>query len=66
MGLVNSLVCVVAQLVFPWQLEHLGGASTFLIYGLFAILGVVVLARILPETRGRSLEQLEESLVRQQ
>ena len=64
-GLVNSLVCVVAQLVFPWQLEHLGGASTFLIYGLFAILGVVVLARILPETRGRSLEQLEESLVRQ-
>ena len=65
-GLVNSLVCVVAQLVFPWQMTHLGGASTFLIYALFAILGVVVLARILPETRGRSLEELEESLVRQQ
>jgi len=65
-GLVNSLVCVVAQLVFPWQMTHLGGASTFLIYALFAILGVVVLTRILPETRGRSLEELEESLVRQQ
>ena len=64
-GLVNSAVCFVAQLVFPWQMENLGGAKTFLIYGLFAVLGVAVLARILPETRGRSLEELEESLVRQ-
>jgi MFS transporter, SP family, arabinose:H+ symporter len=63
-GLVNSTVCFVAQLVFPWQMEHLGGAQTFLIYGLFAVLGVALLARILPETRGRSLEELEESLVR--
>jgi MFS family permease len=63
-GLVNSTVCFVAQLVFPWQMQHLGGAQTFLIYGLFAVLGAVVLARILPETRGRSLEELEESLVR--
>jgi hypothetical protein len=31
---------------------------------LFAVLGVALLARILPETRGRSLEELEESLVR--
>jgi SP family arabinose:H+ symporter-like MFS transporter len=64
-GLVNSTVCFLAQLVFPWQMEHLGGAQTFLIYGCFAVLGVALLARILPETRGRSLEQLEESLVRQ-
>jgi MFS transporter, SP family, arabinose:H+ symporter len=63
-GLVNSTVCFLAQLVFPWQMEHLGGAQTFLIYGLFAVLGVALLARILPETRGRSLEEIEESLVR--
>ena len=63
-GLVNSTVCFFAQLVFPWQMEHLGGARTFLIYAMFAVLGVVVLARVLPETRGRSLEELEESLVR--
>ncbi len=63
-GLVNSTVCFVAQLVFPWQMKHLGGAQTFLIYGLFAVLGVALLARILPETRGRSLEELEGSLVR--
>jgi sugar porter (SP) family MFS transporter len=62
-GLVNSSVCFVAQLIFPWQMEHLGGAQTFLIYAMFAILGVALLARILPETRGRSLEELEKSLV---
>jgi len=63
-GLVNSTVCFFAQLVFPWQMQHLGGARTFLIYAMFAVLGVVLLARILPETRGRSLEELEDSLVR--
>ena len=56
-------VCFLAQLVFPWQMEHLGGAQTFLIYAVFAVLGVALLARILPETRGRSLEELEKSLV---
>ncbi len=63
-GLVNSTVCFLVQLVFPWQMENLGGARTFLIYAVFAVLGVALLARILPETRGRSLEELEESLVR--
>lgn len=63
-GLVNSSVCFAAQLVFPWQMEHLGGARTFLIYALFAVLGLALLARILPETRGRSLEELEDTLVR--
>jgi len=63
-GLVNSTVCFLAQQVFPWQMEHLGGARTFLIYAIFAVLGVALLARILPETRGRSLEELEDSLVR--
>jgi sugar porter (SP) family MFS transporter len=63
-GLVNSTVCFLAQQVFPWQMQHLGGAQTFLIYGAFAVLGVALLIRILPETRGRSLEELEESLVR--
>jgi MFS family permease len=63
-GFVNSAVCVLAQLVFPWQMEQLGGAKTFLVYGLFAVLGVALLSRILPETRGRSLEELEDSLVR--
>jgi MFS transporter, SP family, arabinose:H+ symporter len=63
-GLVNSAVCFLVQFLFPWQMKNLGGGHTFLIYALFALLGLVLLARRLPETRGRSLEQLEESLVR--
>jgi MFS family permease len=58
-GLVNSSVCTVVQLLFPWQMDRFGGAWTFLIYALFAALGLVLLARMLPETRGRSLRELE-------
>jgi MFS transporter, SP family, arabinose:H+ symporter len=63
-GLVNSTVCFIVQLLFPWQMEKFGGATTFLIYGVFALLGLLLMAKVLPETRGRSLEELEESLVR--
>jgi sugar porter (SP) family MFS transporter len=63
-GLVNSSVCFLTQLLFPWQMERFGGAATFAIYGVCALLGLLLLAKVLPETRGRSLEELEETLVR--
>jgi len=63
-GLVNSAVAFLVTLVFPWQLETIGNAATFLIYGLFAVVGLVLVMRILPETKGRSLEELERILVR--
>ncbi len=63
-GLINSGVSFLVQLVFPWELANLGNAATFLIYGLFALIGLVVLMRLLPETKGQSLEQLEALLVR--
>ena len=63
-GLVNSAVAFLVTLVFPWQLETLGSSGTFLIYGLFAAAGLVFVMRILPETKGRSLEELETTLVR--
>lgn len=63
-GFVNSTVCLLVQFMFPWQMSHLGGALTFALYALFAIVGVMLLVRMLPETRARSLEQLEMTLVR--
>jgi SP family arabinose:H+ symporter-like MFS transporter len=63
-GLVNSSVCTGVQLLFPWQMERFGGAWTFLVYAVFAVVGLVLLAKMLPETRGRSLEELEATLVR--
>jgi MFS family permease len=63
-GLINSAVSFTVQLVFPWELSRLGNSLTFLIYGLFAIVGLVIVMRLLPETKGRSLEELEAELVR--
>ena len=62
-GLVNSTVSFLVQLVFPWELETFGNSTTFLLYGLFAIAGLGIVLRILPETKGKSLEELEVELV---
>jgi SP family arabinose:H+ symporter-like MFS transporter len=62
-GLINSAVSFVVQLVFPWELQTLGNSATFLIYAAFAIVGLVLVMRLLPETKGKSLEELEAELV---
>ncbi len=62
-GLVNSAVSFLVQLLFPWQLANIGNAGTFLIYGLFAVVGLLIIAKLLPETKGKSLEEIEELLV---
>lgn len=63
-GLINSAVSFTVQLVFPWELETLGSSMTFLIYGIFALIGLVIIMKLLPETKGRRLEELEAELVR--
>jgi MFS family permease len=63
-GLINSAVAFLVTFIFPWELENIGNAGTFLIYGLFAVFGLFFVMRILPETKGRSLEELEQILVR--
>jgi hypothetical protein len=51
--------------VFPWELANLGSAGTFLIYGAFALAGLIFVWLYVPETRGKSLEDLENLLVKQ-
>ncbi|WP_026376341.1 sugar porter family MFS transporter [Aestuariibacter salexigens] len=62
-GVVNSLVSFLVQLVFPWELANLGAALTFMSYGAFAFIGLVLVLKYLPETKGKSLEELEQKLV---
>lgn len=62
-GLINSAVSFVVQWVFPAELEYLGNAWTFGIYALFAAAGLVFIVLKVPETKGKSLEELEENLV---
>ncbi|MEM9386799.1 MAG: MFS transporter [Pseudomonadota bacterium] len=62
MGVVNSAVSSAVQLIFPWELATLGSAGTFLLFGLTAIVFLVLLTWLMPETKGKSLETLEREL----
>jgi len=60
---VNSLISSLVQLVFPWELSTLGNSLTFFIFGMIALIGFFIMVKIVPETRGKSLEELEEEFV---
>ena len=62
-GVVNSAVSFLVQQLFPWELSSLGSAGTYLIYGIFAVAGLVFVIFRLPETKGKSLEEIESALV---
>ena len=61
---VNSFISSVVQLIFPWELNNLGSSTTFLIYGVFALFGLIFIISKVPETKGKSLEELEQILVK--
>ncbi len=68
-GLAVSLITVfnsgtswLVQFLFPWSVAHIGSAGVFLAFSIFAIIGLVLVAWLLPETKGLSLEKLEAKL----
>ena len=63
-GFINSAVSFSVQLVFPWELVKVGNSATFMIYGIFGALGLIFIAIYLPETKGKSLEDLEKQLIK--
>ncbi|MEE4198390.1 MAG: sugar porter family MFS transporter [Bacteroidales bacterium] len=63
-GTINSAFSFLVQLVFPWELANLGNANTFFIYGAFGLIGLIILKIYLPETKGKSLEELEVILIK--
>jgi SP family arabinose:H+ symporter-like MFS transporter len=62
-GFVNSFVSWFVQQIFPWELSNLGSALTFFLFGAVAFVGFFILLKILPETKGKSLEELEMEFV---
>lgn len=48
---------------FPMLAERLGGGHTFLFFAVMMVLQLLFVWRVMPETKGKSLEQLEHSLV---
>ncbi|SFC75702.1 MFS transporter, sugar porter (SP) family [Microbulbifer thermotolerans] len=62
-ALVQSISSYLIQQFFPWQLENLGAANTFLNYGALAFGGLIIMLFLLPETKNKSIEQIEKDLV---
>ena len=62
-GFINSFSSWLIQQIFPWELSNLGNALTFFIFGAIALGGFFIFLKVLPETKGKSLEQLEKELV---
>lgn len=60
----NSIASFLVQFLFPWELANIGNALTFFIFAGLAVVGFVLIYRLLPETKGKSLEELEEVLAR--
>ena len=62
-GFWNSVVSATVTMIFPWELSHFGASGTFLGYGLLALAALVFVLAAIPETKGKSLEELEHILV---
>ncbi|WP_027078491.1 sugar porter family MFS transporter [Maribacter antarcticus] len=63
-GFFNSLVSFSVTQIFPWELSNLGPTMTFGIYAIFSFLALLFVYKFVIETKGKSLEEVEEMLVR--
>lgn len=64
MGFWNSIVSFSVATIFPVQLEQMGSTYTYLIYSLFGLISLIFVWRFIPETKGKSLEELEAKLIK--
>lgn len=62
-GFWNALTSASVTMIFPWALSNLGSGGTFLAFGLFATAALLFVVLLVPETKGRTLEQLESDLM---
>jgi len=57
------IACFILTYTFPILNKKLGSAGTFWLYAVICVAGFVFIKRRLPETKGKSLEQIERELV---
>jgi sugar porter (SP) family MFS transporter len=63
-ALISSTVSALVQYLFPLEMENFGAATTFIIYACIVLVGVIILYKYLLETKGLSLEEIQEKLQR--
>lgn len=54
------MACTVVTIVFPIMLQKLSGGITFLIFALICLANLVYVLKFVPETKGKTLEELEK------
>jgi sugar porter (SP) family MFS transporter len=57
------LMAAVIAFTFPYVAENLGGGTTFLIFAVMMVLQLLFVWRMMPETKGTSLEEIEKEVV---
>lgn len=57
------LACFILTYTFPLLNTNLGSAGTFWLYAGICVVGFVFILRKLPETKGKSLEEIERQLI---
>jgi sugar porter (SP) family MFS transporter len=57
------IACFILTYTFPLLNAKLGASGTFWLYAVICVLGFIFVRVKLPETKGRTLEQIEEELV---
>ena len=58
-GFWNSVVSFTVTTMFPWQMFNFGSVMTYLFYGIMGALTLVFVLLFIPETKGKTLEELE-------
>jgi SP family arabinose:H+ symporter-like MFS transporter len=60
------LVGYLGNQLFPIMQKHLGSDGTFWVFGAGALLTIILVGSLVPETKGRSLEQITRGWLRQE
>lgn len=58
------IACTIVTIAFPVMLKALSGGITFLIFALICGINIWYVANYVPETKGKTLEELEKELIR--
>ncbi|WP_020597312.1 sugar porter family MFS transporter [Spirosoma panaciterrae] len=55
-------MAAIITFTFPYLAEHVGGGNTFLFFALMMVLQLLFVWRLMPETKGTSLEKIERTV----
>lgn len=58
------IACTIVTIAFPIMLERLSGGLTFLIFALICLANLLYVLKYVPETKGKTLEELEKQFAK--